>query len=151
MATKPVHEFTRANIPIINAYCGLNISTETEPGSLGPTSAWTPTPRPPTTTWPLTTKLPPTTLEFEKLTGEEFFVNVNTTKIVLHAITAKAESSTESSEVTVSYISRITTDITTDKYPTDIKTVSNIVNHSEEVNGLKTLIIYFFLIVNRLI
>ena len=151
MATKPVHEFTRANIPIINAHCNLDISTKTEPGSLGPTSTWTPTPRTSTTTWLSTTKLPPTTLEFEKPTGEEFVVNVNTTKNVLHATTAKAESSTESSEVTVSYISRITTDITTDKYPTDIKTVSNIVNHSEEVNGLKTLIIYFFLIVNRLI
>ena len=138
MATKPVHEFTRANIPIINAYCGLDISPKSKPGSLGPTSAWTPTPWPSTTTWPSTTKLPPTTLEFEKPTGE-FFVNVNTTKIVLNATTAKAESSTESSA--------------TDKYPKDtgITTVSNIVNHSEEVNGLKTLIIYLFLIVNRLI
>ena len=140
MATKPVHEFTRANIPIINAYCGLNISTETEPGSLGPTSAWTPTPRPPTTTWPLTTKLPPTTLEFEKLTGEEFFVNVNTTKIVLHATTASAESSEQEEPLEPS--SNGSPTVSRERY---------IVNHSELANGLKTLIIYFFLIVNRLI
>ena len=124
MATKPVHEFTRANIPIINAYCGLNISTETEPGSLGPTSAWTPTPRPPTTTWPSTTKLPPTTLE----------------KIVIHATTASAESSEQEEPLEPS--SNGSPTVSRERY---------IVNHSEPVNGLKTLIIYLFLIVNRLI
>ena len=146
MATKPVHEFTRANIPIINAYCGLNISTETEPGSLGPTSTWTPTPRPPTTTWPSTTKLPPTmklpqaTLEFATATEKEICVNVNTTNILLHATTAKAESSDQEEQL--------------EPAVNDSPTVSHkryTINHSEEVNGLRTLIIYCFLIVNRLI
>ena len=78
MATKPNHVFTRANIPTINSYCGLNISTETEPESLGTTSTLTPTPRPPTIKLPATTPL-----SLEKAITEE--------KVLLHAITAMAE------------------------------------------------------------
>ena len=63
MATKPVHEFTRAKIPDININCGLNIlrGTSTEP--LGQTSPWTSK-----STWtPIsTTEFPTTTTLFNR-------------------------------------------------------------------------------------
>ena len=58
MATKPVHEYTRAKIPYINLNCGLNILTETVPEPLGKTSPWTSK-----STWtPIWTTEPTTTL-----------------------------------------------------------------------------------------
>ena len=58
MATKPVHEFTRAKIPYINFNCGLNILTETVPAPIGQTSPWTSK-----STWtPISTTEYPTTL-----------------------------------------------------------------------------------------
>ena len=88
--------------------------------------------------------MPPTTLEFERATEEEFVVNVDTTKIVLHATTAMAESSAESSEQEeqLEHSLNGSPTVSRERYT---------VNNSEKVNGLKTLIIYFFLIINRLI
>ena len=134
MATKPVHEFTRAKIPIINTYCGLNISTETEPGSLGTTSIRTRSPPSPTPIWSSTTKLPPTTsLPLEKAITEEFVVRVDTTKVLLYATAAMAEQLEQS-------INRLP-----DSGPNP---ESLTLNHSEELNGLEALIIFIFLIIH---
>ena len=97
MATKPVHEFTRAKIPNINNYCGVNVLTETSPEPLDQTSPWTSK-----STWtPLSTTEHPTTLTlFNRRSRPKPISEIatddligNTTKIVLHVTTAKVVSS----------------------------------------------------------
>ena len=128
MATKPNHVFTRANIPTINSYCGLNISTETETGSLGPTSTLTPTPPPSTTTWP--TKLPPTTpLSLDKAITEE--------KVLLHAITAMAEQ-----------LEQLLNREPNPEPDSGPNPESLTLNHSGELNCLEALILFIFLIIH---
>ena len=158
IATKPVHEFTRARIPIINTYCGLNITTETKPESLSPTTAWTLTPWPtskwpvwPPTTWSLTTKTSPSTNQSaESANSEDFVVKMNTTKIVLHATTAKAESSTYELMETDGHIGQKPFPIP-EKPGSPEAWLEQFENHCEKLNGLRTLVMPIFLIISRCI
>ena len=151
IATKPVHEFTRARIPIINTYCGLNITTETQPESLSsPTSAWTLTPWP-TTTCSSTTKNPPPINQLsESATSEDFVVEVNTTKIVLHATTAKVESPTYELLETDGHIGQKPFPIP-EKPGSPEAWLEQFENHCEKLNGLRTLVMPIFLIISRCI
>ena len=102
MATKPVHEFTRAKLPNVNQYCGLNILTETVPEPTSPftsKSTWTPKS---TTEFPSTTTLfnrmtppkprPKPILEISNENVSEDLIE-NMTQIVLPVTPAKGESS----------------------------------------------------------
>ena len=130
MATKPVHEFTRAKIPTINTYCGLNISTETEPGSLGTTSSWTRTTPFPMTTWPPTTKLPPTTsLSLEKAMSG-VYAQMPTTKNIETQMFSLGDP-----------ISQKNSTSDPNPEPDSGPNPENLtLNHSEELNGLEALI-----------
>ena len=151
IATKPVHEFTRARIPIINTYCGLNITTETKPESLSsPTSAWTLTPWPTTTCSSTTKNPPPINQLLESATSEDFVVKVNTTKIVLHATTAKAESSSYDPPETDGYVGKEPFPIP-EKPGSPEAWLEQFVNYCGKLNGFGTLVMSVFLIIFRCI